>query len=77
MHIDSKKHIHALTGMRFFAAFLVLLMHFSDHCNLNHYLASVGQIFEVFTKSSVTFKPSKRSFDNPSFGNNGKFTGMV
>lgn len=31
MHIDSKKHIHALTGMRFFAAFLVLLMHFSDY----------------------------------------------
>lgn len=37
----------------------------------------VGQVFEVFTESSVTFKPGKRSFDNPSFRNNGKFTGMV
>jgi peptidoglycan/LPS O-acetylase OafA/YrhL len=31
MQIDSKQHINALTGMRFFAAFLVLLMHFSDY----------------------------------------------
>jgi peptidoglycan/LPS O-acetylase OafA/YrhL len=34
MQIHSKQHIKALTGMRFFAAFLVLLMHFSDYVKL-------------------------------------------
>lgn len=41
MKIHPKQHIKALTGMRFFAAFLVLLMHFSDYVNFPNILLPI------------------------------------
>jgi hypothetical protein len=39
---------------------------------MNHRFACDCEKLEVFAKPSVTFKPGKRSFDNPPFVYGGK-----
>ena len=46
--------------------------HHIDHGNTNHRLTALNQSLIVFGKSSVLPKPGKRSFNNPSLGENDK-----
>ena len=46
--------------------------HHIDHGNTNHRLTALNQSLIVFGKSSVLPKPGKRSFNNPSLGENNK-----
>ena len=46
--------------------------HHIDHGNTNHRLTALNQSLIVFGKSSVLPKPCKRSFNNPSLGENNK-----
>ena len=48
------------------------MKHNSDHGNLNHDFTCISKIFIVFAETPVSVQPCKRSFNNPSSGQENK-----
>ena len=40
-----------------------------NHGDTNHIFSGLGEDFKIFGQASKSAQPSKRSFDNPAFGN--------